>query len=117
MTVDFQFLALVICSVMGWTLKEVFSLSWAQFCYISSEVRHLQYMRGKNETFYSICAALGDKKVQQDFLKSAGEFVIQNNQPENLNYSEEDLRAAEKRMREMVKPDVETGKETTENEH
>ena len=115
MIVDFQFLALVICSVLGWTLKDVFGLTWDQFCYISSEVRHLQYMRGKNETFYSICAALGEKKTRDDFLKSAEEFVKINDQPENLNYTEEDLRAAEKRMRDWIKPDAVTGKETTEN--
>ena len=115
MKIDFEFLALVICSVFGWTLDDVFNLNWAQFCYISSEVRHIQYMRGKNETFYSICAALGEKKTRDIFLKSAEEFIIKNDQPENPDYTEEDLRAAEKRMRDWVKPDFETGKEKSEN--
>lgn len=113
MMVDFQFLSLVICSVMGWTLQEVFRLTWPQFSYIASEIQHVQYFKGKNETFFSLCAAFADKADRKQFLKSAEGFVIQKDQPENLNYTEEDLRAAEKRMRDWVKPDVETGKEIT----
>ena len=112
--VNFQFLALVICSTLGWTLKDVFSLQWGQFCYIASVIRHVQYFRGRNENYFSICAAFGDKKTQKDFLKESEGFVIQDEQPENTNYSEEDLRAAEKRMRETVQPEVWT-KEDTNN--
>lgn len=111
MKVDFQFLALVICSVFGWTLKDVFSLTWGQFCYIASEVRHVQYFRGKNENYFSICAAFGDKNTQKDFLKQSEGFVIQSEQPENMSYTKEDLMAAEKRMRETVQPEVWTKEE------
>lgn len=96
---DYEFLALLICGAFGWTLPQVFALTWPQFCKVGEEVRRIQFQRAKNEIYFGICAALGGGEMQEILMQSAGD-VITEKQPD-LSYTAEQLAAAEKRMAEL----------------
>ncbi len=99
--VDFEYIALTICAVFGWTLQQVFALTWPQFEKISFEVESLQFARAKNEVYFGICAALGGGKSQENLMDAAGSFVTEE-EPE-LEFTEEELRMAEERMAEELR--------------
>lgn len=105
MKVDWQFLALSMCAVFGWTIADVFHLTWPQFMCIGTEIERIEFMRARNEMYFPVCAAFGDKNVQEDFLNSAGKFVLPDDDPVNLSYTEEDLKRAQARMNEHVRMD------------
>lgn len=111
MKVDWQFLALSMCAVFGWTITDVFRLTWPQFMYIGTELERIEFMRARNEMYFPVCAALGDSKTQGEFLASAGRFVLPDDAPVNISYTEEDLKRAQARMNEYVKPEVKTNTE------
>lgn len=109
MKIDYQFLALAICSVFGWTIEQVFRLTYRQFAYIAQEVQRVQFMRAKNESYFSLCAAFGDKKTQKEFLNASGHFVIQDDCADLYkNISEEDMRKAQERQAKLHQPSTES---------
>ena len=105
MKVDWQFLALSMCAVFGWTISDVFHLTWPQFMYIGTEIERIEFMRARNEMYFPVCAALGDEKTQTEFLESAGKFVLPDEDPVNLSYTKEDLKRAQARMDAHVRMD------------
>lgn len=68
-------------------------LTWPQFVYISCQLYRLQYQRAKNEVHFGVCAALGGDKNRQNLMDSAGDFFIEEPEPE-LTYTQEELAAA-----------------------
>ena len=99
--IDYQFIALMICSVLGWSLQQVFSLTWAQFTYISCQLYRLQYQRAKNEIHFGVCAALGGETNRQNLIDSAGGFFL--DEPEQkLTYTEEDFKVAMEKVNKIT---------------
>lgn len=89
---DYQFIALMICSLLGWSLQQVLNLTWPQFEYISLQLYRLQYQRAKNEIHFGICAAM-DSKNRKTLLGIAGDLFM--DEPEtDLTYTKEELDAA-----------------------
>ena len=99
--IDFEFVALCICAVFGWTLPDVFALTWPQFFKVILEVRRIQYQRAKNEVYFGVCAAIGGGEAETDLLNEAGSFMLGEEMPE-LSYTEEELRIAEERMKAII---------------
>ena len=83
----------MICAVLGWSLQQVLGLTWPQFEYISCKLHRLQYQRAKNEVHFGVCAALGGSRNRENLLKSAGDFLMDEPEPE-LTYTQEELEAA-----------------------
>lgn len=88
---------MTICAVLGWDLRRVLGLTWPQFQYVSLQLHRLQYLRAKNEVFFGVCAALGGENNRQNLLDNAGNFFVEEPEPE-LQYTSEELAVAEKRM-------------------
>ena len=91
--VDYRFTALLICTVLGWSLQQVLHLTWPQFDYISGQIKRLQYWRAKNEVFFGVAAAFGDKEDKRNLFDSAGDVFVEEPEPE-LTYTQEELAAA-----------------------
>lgn len=96
---NFEYIALTMCAVFGWTLPQVFDLTWPQFVKISTEVRSLQFARAKNEVYLGICAAISGGESQEALIDAAGSFLIDDET--KLEYTEEEYRLAEERMKEF----------------
>lgn len=109
MKIDYQFLALAICSVFGWTIEQVFSLTYRQFAYIAAQFQRIQFLKAKNESYFSICAAFGDKQTQKEFLNASGHFVIQNDCADLYkNINADDLKKAQERLAKLHQPSTES---------
>ena len=109
MKIDYQLLALAICSVFGWTIEQVFSLNAVQFRYVASVFQKIEFMRAKNENYFSLCAAFGDKKAQKRFLDASGHFVIQDDCADLYkNINTDDLKKAQERLAKLHQPSTES---------
>ena len=108
--IDYQFVALLTCAVLGWSLGEVLSLTWPQFEYITCQLCRIQYNRAKNEVLFGAAAVLGDK-TREALLKSAGDFFFDDEAPV-LDFTPEQLAAAEVRMDKIL---AEQEKQEAEN--
>jgi len=97
--VDYQFTALLIAHVFGWTIRQVLQLTWPQFEYISLNICRIQYWHAKNEVFFGVSAAFGSEKSKNTLFDSAGDFFIR--QEPDMSYTPEQLAAAEARMAEI----------------
>lgn len=89
------------CAVFGWTLPQVFSLTWPQFMKISEEIRSLQIARSKNEVYPGICAAISGGEAQEELMNAAGSFLIED-EP-HLDYTEEEYQIALERQKEVMR--------------
>ena len=98
---DFEFMALTICAVFGWTLPQVFCLTIPQFFKVCNEAHRVQYQRAKNEVYFGVCAALGNEENRKDLFDSAGSFCLDDGDVE-LPYTDEELRIAEERMAQVL---------------
>ncbi len=87
------------CAVFGWTLPQVFDLTWPQFVKISTEVRALQFARANNEVRLGICAAISGGESEDALKDIAGSFLIDDDT--KSEYTEEEYRLAEERMKKI----------------
>lgn len=98
---NFEYIALTMCAVFGWTLPQVFDLTWPQFVKISTEVRSLQFARAKNEVRLGICAAISGGESEEALNDIAGSFLI-DDEPQ-LEYTEEEYQRALERQKEILR--------------
>ncbi len=98
--VDYQFTALLIAHVFGWTIPQVMALTWPQFEYITYNICRLQYWHAKNEIYFGISAAFGSDKNRDNLFDCAGDFFLKAPEPD-MSYTPEQLAAAEARMAEI----------------
>lgn len=106
--IDYQFIALDMCAVLGWSLQQVFSLTFPQFQYISCQLHKLQYQRAKNEVFFGVAAALGGKDNRENLMASAGGF-LQETEAGNMSYTQEELAAAMDKLNAIIAAEKEQG--------
>lgn len=84
-------------------------LTWPQFTYISCQLCRLQYQRAKNEVFFGVCASLGGNENRENLMDNAGDFFIEEPEPE-LTYTQEELDAAMKRADKIAAANREAAK-------
>ena len=91
--------AVCIAERFGWTIGEVLSLTFPQFLAVAMKLRRLAYRRALDEVFYGVAAAFAGGEVKERLVKDAGDFLEAVELPE---YTEEELRIAQKRMEQMT---------------
>lgn len=100
--------------MFGWTLQQVFGLTWPQFCNVSALLYKVQFQRAKNEVYFGVCAAIGGEDSQKCLMKSAGSFLKEDET--KLEYTEEEYKAAEARLAEIIKKREEEERKRIEQE-
>ena len=106
---DFEFCALLACSIFGWTVAEVFDLTFPQFSSVVASLSRLQAWRARGEVFLGITGAFGDEKARNALFDEAGTLYKEIGAEDYAKVDADALRKAEERMRQILQERTKDG--------
>jgi hypothetical protein len=93
------------CQVFGWAIDHVLSMTWPRFRCVAARLNEVVYCKARDEVFLGVVAALGNNNQRKNLFESCGGFFLNDKQKQevaNLDYTEEELEFARKRMKEIM---------------